>query len=446
MNIRTAQPFLDSRLLERVLAGYRARRLVVPEVLHRVVQRCGLAVAASSSLATRSNWRASWSTCGERILARQAVRRRSIRRVDQTLVESSRRRCRHRGAHGRRSGDGRACRARLDPAAISPSPARRLSCEVGGYRSCDAHHLGSSRRILDTVIRLRAASRGAGRLPVTAANRRAEPAIPGKGLEGATRNPPRAARIRDARAGTRVSPDVARAAPPGGHAAVRQPRRPRVFPGHRADGRGGDEWRIRACGRGCGRGPRCPAGGRRPAAAATRVARGISRGGAAERPDRAAYAVSARGRSPRLFDRTQELAYLANAIVAGCSLQAGPFTAQEASDAAVAILQPGPRELAAPLAPPCTPRGPTTSSSGTTRRRLPVGWTVLHEQVCMYAWPNSSSDPRRASGATTARSRPGWTRFERRWRRSAGRRRGARDALDVLTALDMPAMGRAARA
>ena len=39
--------------------------------------------------------------------------------------------------------------------------------------------------------------------------------------------------------------------------------------------------------------------------------------------------------------RSQELAYLANTIVAGCSIQARPFTAQEASDAAVAICNLG---------------------------------------------------------------------------------------------------------
>ena len=39
--------------------------------------------------------------------------------------------------------------------------------------------------------------------------------------------------------------------------------------------------------------------------------------------------------------RSQELAYLANTIVAGCSIQARPFTAQEASDAAVAVCNLG---------------------------------------------------------------------------------------------------------
>ena len=48
--------------------------------------------------------------------------------------------------------------------------------------------------------------------------------------------------------------------------------------------------------------------------------------------------------------RSQELAYLANTIMAGCSIQARPFTAQEASDAAVAVCNLGlenwPRSLA----------------------------------------------------------------------------------------------------
>src|SRR4029077_20859913 len=46
--------------------------------------------------------------------------------------------------------------------------------------------------------------------------------------------------------------------------------------------------------------------------------------------DQAAYAI-----------RSQELAYLANTILAGCSIQARPFTALEASDAAVAVCNLG---------------------------------------------------------------------------------------------------------
>src|SRR5207237_4224828 len=39
----------------------------------------------------------------------------------------------------------------------------------------------------------------------------------------------------------------------------------------------------------------------------------------------------------RYLRRTQELAFLANTLIAGCSIQARPITAQDASDAVVAI-------------------------------------------------------------------------------------------------------------
>ena len=69
---------------------------------------------------------------------------------------------------------------------------------------------------------------------------------------------------------------------------------------------------------------------------------------------------------------TEGLAFLANTIMAGCSIQARPFTAQEASDAAVAICNLGlenwPRRWPA--------RDLVTA--------FQVGWTILHRDVCMY--------------------------------------------------------------
>jgi hypothetical protein len=67
------------------------------------------------------------------------------------------------------------------------------------------------------------------------------------------------------------------------------------------------------------------------------------------------------------------LAYLANAIVAGCSIQARPFTSREASEAAAAICNLGlenwpPRWLEIDLV-----------------TAFQVGWTVLHRDVSIYA-------------------------------------------------------------
>lgn len=140
--------------------------------------------------------------------------------------------------------------------------------------------------------------------------------------------------------------------------------------------------------------------------------------------------------------RTQELAYLANAIVAGCSLQARPFTAQEASDAAVATCNLGLENWPPHWLPPAS------------RLALPddfllghdlvavfqVGWTVLHEQVCMYAAEHLVSilaDLRCDDHEIKAGLDALETEMAAQWR--AGAPWSARDALDVITALDMPA-------
>src|SRR6185295_9146047 len=84
--------------------------------------------------------------------------------------------------------------------------------------------------------------------------------------------------------------------------------------------------------------------------------------------DQAAYAT-----------RSQELAYLANTIVAGCSIQARPFTAQEASDAAAAICNLGLENFAS-----TTPAPDDFLIGHDLIDVFQIGWTVLHEHVCMY--------------------------------------------------------------
>ena len=49
--------------------------------------------------------------------------------------------------------------------------------------------------------------------------------------------------------------------------------------------------------------------------------------------------------------RSRELAFLANTLMAGCSVQSRPFTPQEASDAAVAICNLGLEQLAGATLP-----------------------------------------------------------------------------------------------
>ena len=71
-------------------------------------------------------------------------------------------------------------------------------------------------------------------------------------------------------------------------------------------------------------------------------------------------------------ESAQELAYLANAIVAGCTIQDRPFTPQEASDAAVAMCNLGLENW-----PPHWPDRVLIIA-------FQVGWTALHHDVCAY--------------------------------------------------------------
>jgi hypothetical protein len=149
--------------------------------------------------------------------------------------------------------------------------------------------------------------------------------------------------------------------------------------------------------------------------------------------------------------RSQELAYLANTIMAGCSIQARRFTAQEASDAAVAVCNLGLEHWPLHRLPALTPHGSFVVEAGTL---LPddflvghdlvsvfqVGWTVLHDDVSMYAaerlieilTPLRCADREIQTGLDALRSA-----MARHWQAGAPWR--ARDALDVIMTLDMPA-------
>jgi hypothetical protein len=143
--------------------------------------------------------------------------------------------------------------------------------------------------------------------------------------------------------------------------------------------------------------------------------------------------------------RTGELAYLANTIVAGCSIQARPFTAQEASDAAVAICNLGLENwpshwLGDRAGGESTPLPEDFLVGQDLVAPFQVGWAVLHRQVAMHAAEQlvhvltglQMTDRDTQSGLDTLR-------FEmtRQWRAATPWR--ARDALEVLVILDMPA-------
>jgi hypothetical protein len=103
------------------------------------------------------------------------------------------------------------------------------------------------------------------------------------------------------------------------------------------------------------------------------------------------------------FKLTRELAFLANTLLAGCSVQSRPFTPQEASDAAASICNLGlehwparwigvtshdaasPRahDAAAATAPDTFPPDPLLIDHGLVTA-FEVGWSVLHHDVSLF--------------------------------------------------------------
>jgi hypothetical protein len=127
--------------------------------------------------------------------------------------------------------------------------------------------------------------------------------------------------------------------------------------------------------------------------------------------------------------RTQELAYLANVMLAGCSIQARPFTARESSEAAAAIcnlgLEKWPRQWPAPH-----------DLLGVFQ----VGWTVLHDEVCMPSAGQllaALADVQCGDGETQAGIEALRGEMTKHWR--AGTPWRAREPLEVISILDLPA-------
>jgi hypothetical protein len=72
--------------------------------------------------------------------------------------------------------------------------------------------------------------------------------------------------------------------------------------------------------------------------------------------------------------RIEELAYLANTLMAGCSLQGRPFTKEEAKEASVAVCKLGLENLSDDFL-----------SNHDLVSAFQVGWTMLHKDVGLYA-------------------------------------------------------------
>jgi hypothetical protein len=148
--------------------------------------------------------------------------------------------------------------------------------------------------------------------------------------------------------------------------------------------------------------------------------------------------------------RTQELAFLANAMLAGCSVQARPLTLQEASDAAVAVCNLGLENWPAHWSQDGSRGGTSDGDTATLSDSFlaahdlvvvfQVGWRTLYGQVCMFTAEQLIAvlrkvrcDDRETQAGVVALRKA----MAREWK--AGTPWRARDALDVITSLDMPA-------
>ena len=138
------------------------------------------------------------------------------------------------------------------------------------------------------------------------------------------------------------------------------------------------------------------------------------------------------------FTRSRELAFLANTLLAGCSIQSRPFTPREASDAAAAICNLGLEHC------PATPPGTFPPDSWLIDHDLvtafEAGWSVLHRDVSLFAAEQLISTLADVD-CTDREIRNGLVALRRTLvkQSDAGTPWRARDAAEVLAMLDMTA-------
>jgi hypothetical protein len=145
--------------------------------------------------------------------------------------------------------------------------------------------------------------------------------------------------------------------------------------------------------------------------------------------------------------RSQELAFLANTLLAGCSIQSRALTPREASDAAIGICNLGLEhwparwpEPTAPSAEPDVTLPDTFLMHHDLISAFEVGWAVLHEDVSMFTADQlvlalsdlECSDADIQEGLDALR-------IKLTKQREAGTPWHARSALDVIGMLDMTA-------
>lgn len=139
--------------------------------------------------------------------------------------------------------------------------------------------------------------------------------------------------------------------------------------------------------------------------------------------------------------RNEELVYLANTLMAGCGIQGRSFTAQESSDAAIAVCNLGLENWPSQWFPA---NATVLPASFLVNHDLisvfQVGWAALHRDVSMYAAEQlikvlaglRNHDREIQAGLVALR-----IELTKCWK--AGTPWQVRDALDVITILDMTA-------
>jgi hypothetical protein len=156
---------------------------------------------------------------------------------------------------------------------------------------------------------------------------------------------------------------------------------------------------------------------------------------------------------PAYVLRGRELAFLANTLLAGCSVQSRPFTPREASDAAASICNLGLEHWTGrwpatmkPTRParPHDPTAPTLPDAFLVDHSLvtafEAGWAVLHQDVSLFVAERliATLDDIHVSDGEIDRELVALRRALAR-HREAGTPWLARDAADVLATLDVAA-------
>ena len=132
--------------------------------------------------------------------------------------------------------------------------------------------------------------------------------------------------------------------------------------------------------------------------------------------------------------RSRELAFLANTLLAGCSVQSRPFTPQEASDAAACICNLGLECRPAAMPPD------TFLVDHDLVTAFELGWSVLHKDVSLFVTDQLQSTVAGLQ-CDDADTRRGLRALRQALvkQRKAGTPWLAREATDVLQMLDMTA-------